>query len=277
MTVFELDIEKTEAEDFNCTSLVPLEPLTNVQSYDHFDIELTNFLSLQEWYMKPLCREIIEVLQEQKEAGLLLYYIKHKLKCEADDKAIYHAIHLLSTHTPALICLVGFDAPRYVLAMYTSAWTIHTKEIMNQFSAQFQKKIACAQEQSNSESAAVNRKDIIVTNLWTDTNGEVTELVLNEVKQALTDYVLRRPGVPEASIYRHFSAAINRKDVRDLLDILVEQGVFRKVSLFQPVQLSARKNIFSKSHSLKCTTKQIIERSTQTCYWVTEDMHRNIN
>jgi hypothetical protein len=275
LTIFELDIEKTESEDLTGYDLAPEELKMNPMNHDELEVEFSNFLNLQEEHIKPLCREIIDLLQAQKDTGYSLYNIKSRLKTENDDATIKRAIHLLSTHTPTLICPVGFDATRYILAIYTSTWTIHTKEIINQFGTKFKNKMKAACAQQNTEN--IERKDTIVTNIWTDVNGDTTNLVLKDVKSVLVDYILRRPGSSEATIHRHFNQAFNRKELHDILELLVKQDVLKTVSIIQPIQLQAGKSVFAKSHALKCTTNQVIERSTQSCYWVTATTYRSIS
>lgn len=247
----------------------PEEPHITEMTHAQFEAHLAELLVMQDQFFNELIKEIIELLGAEEGSGLTLYQLKSKLSENYTDDDIKLALHKLCLNNPSLVCRVGYAAVQYVLATFISDWAVVTKEL----------EIIEMDPQENDlgeeTQKVVSRKDTILPNLWTDVNGSVTEVVLKECKEIIVDIVLRKPGITEADIYRHLQTALCRKEVRDLLDILVEQRVLKQVQVY--VQSEPQKHsIFGKTKQVVCTTTDRIEKLTQTCFWLTTTAHLSI-
>ena len=160
-----------------------------------------------------------------------------------------------------LFAPLDFGAPRYVTVPFIAPWVLTT----NSHSIQ---EIGASFAKGKKPIVPIERKEIVKPKFWIDINGFTTELVLKECKEAIIDYILRKPGIPEASIQRHFSNAFSKTDLRDLLSMLVEDKVLRKLELHQP-NSKLKRSIFTKPRSIRCMSEPIIEKNIQTCYWIT--------
>lgn len=239
-----------------------------------FNYEVSCFLRNQDEQTKILCRKIVDLLDSKKDNGLTLYQLKLELKEEYDDKTLKEAVELLESNDPALIVTVGFNSVRYVTSTYISTWCILTKE-----ASMVTQKVKIEPGDvlfSQLAEDNVSKKDIIVPNLWMDINGNVTNLVLHECKAAVIDFILRRPGSSDASIYRKFEAAFDRRGLSNILDILVKQNAVKRVQVHHFTNNEAKNSIFSKSRTFKCSNEAVIANATQTFYWLQPHYYRSV-
>lgn len=274
MGYFEIDIEKTEKESPYFTQVNFEEKKLQDFGQLPFNLSVENFLGKQDEHSKELLGRIINLLEAEKDNGLTIYQLKWKLKDDYDDKAILLAVSLLESSDPALIVSVGFNAARYVTAAHIDTWLIRTSD-----AAMHSAKIKIEPKDvlyPRHQSKDVVRKEFISPNLWTDINGNVTQLVLNECKTSIVDFLLRKPGSSDSSIYRRYQVAFDRKNMHDVLDLLVKQNVVRRVQVHQLSDSKARTSIFAKPRTLKCTNKPVIASATQSFYWVQPHYYRSI-
>lgn len=273
---FEIDIEKAEKEPPYITQGNFEEKKLQDMDQLHFNISVENFLRNQEEQSKELLRRIIDLLEAEKDNGLTIYQLKLKLKLKDnyDDKAILLAVSLLESSDPALIFSVGFNAARYVTAAHTSTWLIRTIDAtLHSSKVKLEPKDVLY---PRCKSKNVVRKEFISPNLWTDINGNVTHLILNECKTSIVDFLLIKPGSSDASIYRKYQAAFDRKHLHDVLDLLVKQNVVRRVQVHQLSNFKARTSIFGKTRTLKCANETVIANASQSFYWVQPHYYRSI-
>lgn len=260
-----MDIEKTGSIKCDTTFISPEEPKIKRIDMLKFDIELGYFLKLQDVTTKELLNRMVSALKARRDIGLTLYQLKLELGSEYDDGTIKRGLNMLESNDPALVAAVGFDALRYVTTDYIGTWAIDTKEFGKQeFGPNFKPDPSLIPDNID----GLERKDIILPNIWTDINGNRTDLVLRDCKAVIVDYLIRRPGTSEANIHRKFKAAFDRRGLRTILDILTTQNVLRRVRVDQCIDLKARKSIFSKSRSIKCSNEDTIEEATRSFYWV---------
>lgn len=242
----------------------------NIKKLDteEYEQELSKLLDLQDEKGRNLIKSVIDALFEQGEVGLTLYQLKTQLQNSCTDEEIMMTVHKLCFSDPALICRVGFDAVRYVHIEFVESWSISNKNVTEHVTTAASKERI--HKATDGQFKQVARKDIIIPSLWVDINGNVTDLVLNGCKEAIVDLVLRKPGISEADIYRHMSTGLSKREVRDLLNILVEQQSLRQIQVQTiPQEPKNKASIFAKHRMVRCTNNNAIERLTQSCFWVT--------
>lgn len=248
----------------------PNSDKVNIKKLDteEYNQELSKLFALQNENESKLIKSVIDALFEQGEVGLTLYQLKTQLQNSYTDEEIMAAVHKLCFNDPALICRVGYDAVRYVHIMFVESWSISNKNVTEHVTTAASKERI--DKATNGQFKQVARKDIIIPSLWIDINGNVTDLVLNGCKETVVDLVLRKPGISEADIYRHMSTGLSKREVRDLLNILVEQQSLRQIQVqIIPQEPKNRLSIFAKHNMVRCTNNNTIEKLTQSCFWVT--------
>ncbi|KAK4509826.1 DNA-dependent RNA polymerase II [Mucor velutinosus] len=250
------------------SSKIHIKNVTNKE----YDATLSNLLISQSDKESALIKAVIHALHEQHEVGLTLYQLKMKLQehhHRFKDHDIIKTVRKLCYNKPALVCRVGFDAVRYVHIKFIDSWTINNKkakdykltekareEVMSQTNGQFQTDVV--------------RKDIVIPSLWIDINGNVTELVLNGCKKAILDLVLRKPGITEADIHRHMVTGLSKREIHDVLDILVEEQALKCIQVqIIPQKEAKQSSIFAKKTVVKCSSTDTIGKLTHSCFWVT--------
>lgn len=263
LTIFAIDIEKTgSVSNENC--VYPRE--VNIIRMDDlkFDVEFGYFLKRQDFSTKTLAKQIVSALRASGDMGLTLYQLKVQIGSKYDDAAIKRGIRWLEDNEIALVCAVGFGALRYVTVNNIGTWSIDAKEFLKPDLLKFRADSSLIPKNID----FVKKKDIIMPTIWTDTNGNRTDVVFRDCKKVVVDFLIRKPGSSEARIQKKFKAAFERTGLRTLLDALVEQSIVRRVQVTQCSKPEARKSIFSKTRTLKCCTEETIEESTRTFYWV---------
>lgn len=230
-----------------------------------FDDALSDLVVNEDAFSAELLKKIVDLLFQEAQLGCTLFQLKENLSSIATDEDIIRALHKLCSNNPALVCRVGFEAVRYVHLAFMGDWSIESittpDKNMKELFAQ------------PSESFKINnnfeKKPFIVPSLWTDVNGNVTELLLKECKEAIVDIVVRRPGIAEADIQRLLKKALTRRETRDLLNILVEQQVLKRIQIALNPEPKKKMSIFSKTKQIKSVSVNIIEQTTQSCFWAT--------
>jgi hypothetical protein len=238
-----------------------------------FDAHLSVLLVVQNQFFNELLKKIVNLLRAEEECGLTLYQLKTKLGGLYTDDDIMLAIHKLRFNDPALVCRVGYDAVRYVLSIYIDCWAFVTKDVPL-LNIDF---LENSQDlEANKESQTViAKKDTILPTLWTDINGSFTDVVLKGCKEIIVDIVLRKPGITESDLHRHLKGTLCRREIRDVLNILVEQRVLKQIQVSTPAE-SKKKSIFGKTKQILCNNANAIEELTQSCFWVTPSVYLNL-
>lgn len=260
--------------------MVDVPPVSRVNikqlSNKEYDATLSNLLISQNDKESALIKAIVHALHEQHDVGLTLYQLKMKLQEHHQDHRhhfsdcdITKTVHKLCYNEPALVCKVGFDAVRYVHIKFVDSWTINNKETKDYVLSEKAKEVVMSETNGQFQIDVV-KQDIVVPSLWIDINGNVTDLVLNGCKRAIVDLVLRKPGISEASIHRHMATGLSKREVHDVLDILVEQQALRRIQVeIIPQQQASRPSIFAKKTVVQCSGTESIGRLTHSCFWVT--------
>jgi hypothetical protein len=257
-----VDIELTRKTD-DFMSYIPLPESPYMKQLDDkgYKKTLDDLIENEdEFFAQVLCR-IVDVLHQEAELGCTLYQLKSKMDGTATDDDILKAVHILCSNDPALVGRVGFNAVRYVHSAFISQWCI------TEPSRRASKK-GVVLVNPDERLRSLGRKPVVFPNLWTDINGNITELILKECKEAVVDLVVRKPGITEAHVHRNLKTALTRKEVHDLLNILVDQQVLRKLQISVMSEVDKKPSIFSKTKQV-FSTKSKIERLTQTCFWST--------
>ncbi|KAI8640410.1 hypothetical protein BD408DRAFT_419851 [Parasitella parasitica] len=268
---FDLDIQKVTQETGQTMTSAPMSKEVSIKMLDpkEYDDEISRYIDSQDENEGRLIQSVMDALYAQGETGLTLYQLKVHLNGSCSDQDITRIIHKLRYNDPALVCRVGFNSVRYVHVKFASIWTVNNRnQELPKYTPENSENII---KHSNGKfQADLVRKDIVIPSLWVDMNGHVTELVLNGCKEAIVDLVLRKPGISEADIYRHMSKGLSKREVRDLLDMLVEQQALRQIQVQSFLLESERRSsIFSNRKILKCTRNNSIEKNTQSCFWIT--------
>lgn len=261
-----MDLQKTSNEELITDENSSNERDLKIISEQEFDLQLRDFLKTQHNDIKKSIQLLVDTLKEHGSQGLTLYQLKLALGGQIDDATILQIVYLLEKTDPPMLSSVGFSSLRYVLSPYLGTWVIDTSTIITQSTIPQLKEDE--EVTSVMKELDVNRKAIIQPRLWADLNGNVTNIVFMECREAIIDYILRRPGSTVANIHRNFALVLSRVDLQNILQILVKDNKLRQVQVLQPNSAKARKSIFTKTGSFKSTTKPVIERATQTCYWV---------
>lgn len=266
LIIFDLDVQLSRSgEPSETPTLKPQPDIVKIYASD-FDLQFNGFLQFQPENVKKHLQVIVDALKARKSQGLDLYQLKLEFDSRVDDSSILYAVELLLKSDPPMVIRTGFGSARYVLSPYIKSWTISNEAILN-FA-----KINSTKPEPNSSSDSlfntkIDRKPVTQLKLWNDVNGFTTDVVIKDCKAVVKDYILRRPGISDANIYRHFSMAFSRVNLQELLELLVEEKIIRKVCVVQTHDTKARKSIFSKTNSFRCTAQPVIEKSIQTCYW----------
>ncbi|KAL9548345.1 hypothetical protein MBANPS3_005722 [Mucor bainieri] len=278
MTQLGVDIQRNSHADLSPTQVPPLRKVhIKHLSPEEYDAVLSKLLASQaDSETSALILAIVDALEQKQEVGMTLYQLKTKLQShyhvrhDLADRDIIAAVDTLCYHRPALVCRVGFDAVRYVHLRFVGSWTINNTEAKDHVLSE--KAIAELMSKTNGQfQMDVVRKEIVVPSLWIDINGHVTDLVLNGCKKAIVDLVMRKPGISEADIHRHMATGLSKREVHDVLDILVEQHALRRIQVQTILQQQGaiKSSIFAKKTLVKCSPTDNIGKLTHSCFWPT--------
>lgn len=266
-----LDIQVNDQADHAMTDASTvrkayIKQLTNKE----YDATLSNLLICLSTKESDMIKAVIHALHDQHEVGLTLYQLKTKLQdYHFTDQDIIMTVRRLCYNKPALVCQVGFKAVRYVHIKFVNDWTINNTETKDYKPSQRVKEEMMSKTNGHFQTD-IDRKDIVIPSLWIDINGNVTDLVLNGCKKAIMDLVLRKPGISEADIHRHMSTGLSKREVHDLLGILVEQQALRRIQVqIMPQQQAKQPSIFAKKTVVQCSSSDSIGNLTRSCFWVT--------
>ncbi|KAI8346394.1 hypothetical protein EDC96DRAFT_601189, partial [Choanephora cucurbitarum] len=264
---FDINVEILEKED----QMIPYMPSAEQPPIKQlgpsaFKMELKKLLESQDDWFGELLKQIVDLLYKEAENGLTLYQLKSKVDSIYTDENVMHAIHVLYTNQPILICRVGFEAVRYVHISFAKNWTISTNVSRYDVS---NVKIRGAIEEASKKVDMCERKELIVPSIWTDANGSTTDVILRDCKDFLVDLILNKPGITEADIHRQAEMALSKRELRDVLNMLVEQQVLRQVCLSFPSKAVKKASVFNRLRTISCKNNNSIENLTQSCFWVT--------
>ncbi|KAG2206002.1 hypothetical protein INT47_005320 [Mucor saturninus] len=264
LTVFEMDVEKTELTQIDPIKLDPKETKITCLDELKLEVEFGHFLKSKDSNTGALLKAIVSALKIRGGLGLTLYQLKVQIGSEYDDDAIRRGIHLLESNDPAFISPVGFGALRYVTIENIGTWSINTKEFLRIDPLAINSEVQNFKKNFDH----IEKKAIILPNIWTDVNGNRTDLIVRDCKKVLVEYVMRRPGTSEAHIHDRFQAAFERTALHNLLDVLVNENLLKRVQVTQCSDQKTRKSIFSRNHNLKCSNDVTIEEVARTFYFV---------
>ncbi|OBZ87269.1 hypothetical protein A0J61_04683 [Choanephora cucurbitarum] len=272
---FDINVEILEKED----QVIPYMPSAEQPQIKQlgasaFNMELEKLLESQDGWFGELLKQIVDLLYNEAENGLTLYQLKSKVDSIYTDENVMHAIHVLYTNQPILICRVGFEAVRYVHISFAKSWTISTNVSRYDVS---NVKIRGAIEEASKKVDLCERKELIVPSIWTDANGSTTDVILRDCKDFLVDLILNKPGITEADIYRQAEMALSKRELRDVLNMLVEQQVLRQVCLSFPPKAVKKASVFNRLRTISCKNNNSIENVTQSCFWVTSKPYAFLN
>ncbi|KAI8364088.1 hypothetical protein BD560DRAFT_175438 [Blakeslea trispora] len=272
---FDINVEIADKED-QITPYVPLlnQPQLKLLDSSAFNAEFDKLLESQDVGFDELLRQVMCLLYEQEEAGLTLYQLKSKVDSIYSDENVMHAVHVLCTNEPMLICRVGFEAVRYVHILFAKGWTVSTNVSEYDIS---NAEVREAIQEASKKIDVSERKDLIVPSIWTDVNGSTTDIVLRDCKEFLVDLILTKPGITEADIHRQAEMALSKRELRDVLSMLVEQQVLRQTCLRFSPNLMKKPSVFGKSRTISCKNNNSIEGATQSCFWVTSKPYTFLN
>lgn len=239
-------------------------------SVESFEILFDTLLASTD---KPeLLKNVVEKLKKSTESGLVPHELKEALDIQCTDEDIYNALHTLMNCSPPLLYRVGHLSVRYVLAPFMNEWLIDTKVATSEAEI-----VKMEEEYVNKNNVVVpEKKRFILPALWTDINGCTTPALVESFCKALADIILRMPGITMSGIERHHKSSLTKKEVHDIMEILIKQRVIRGVKVI--LDKYEKPSVFSKTRTMRCTQKMFtIAAFTQTCYWVNDDYYRKLN
>ncbi|KAI8991207.1 hypothetical protein BDF20DRAFT_919544 [Mycotypha africana] len=284
---FEIDIEGIQDRD-QVMPYIPDPERINLRlmSKEEFDTAFTTFVSHEkDGHFTDLIGKLVSALYDAGEKGLTGYQLNIYLFNDAGatgpytEEDILTAINSLCSNQPSLVCRVGFDSVRYVHALFIDQWALVTKNMPHQEVAQAVREQTLTSDVASIDKAiSAIRKEVIIPNLWTDINGNTTNVVLTGCKEVIVDLVLRKPGITEADILRHFGSALGRREIMELLVMLVRQQVLRQVSVIKATGPCSKKkpSLFDRKRAHIVKSKTLLTDTTQTCYWVTSNIFSNL-
>ncbi|KAG1524118.1 hypothetical protein G6F52_004462 [Rhizopus delemar] len=268
---FDIKHGKTlEQIDSTTTPLVSDSVPIGQLSVESFEILFDTLLASTD---KPeLLKNVVEKLKKSTESGLVPHELKEALDIQCTDEDIYNALHTLMNCSPPLLYRVGHLSVRYVLAPFMNEWLIDTKVATSEAEI-----VKMEEEYVNKNNVVVpEKKRFILPALWTDINGCTTPALVESFCKALADIVLRMPGITISGIERHHKSSLTKKEVHDIMEILIKQRVIRGVKVI--LDKYEKPSVFSKTRTMRCTQKMFtIAAFTQTCYWVNDDYYRKLN
>ncbi|CAO3661734.1 unnamed protein product [Rhizopus stolonifer] len=253
----ELKTQRTLTYDDN----VKVEEL----SLDSFDSMFNTLLANTEDSGRQLLKDIVGVLKQKAGHGLVLSELKEELGMYYLDKSIHDSLETLRHHSPPLVYIVGYSTIRYVLNPFVIEWSINT-------SVKNVKRTDVMDEFLKDNMQIPEKNGYFLPKLWTDVNGTVTTSLLRSFCRSIVDLIVNRPGVTTSTMLKHFNFFITRKELHDILVVLIEQGVVKEKKVI--VNCYEKTTVFSKSRTIRCSNNPFeISNHTQTSYWVNSDYY----
>ncbi|KAG0172420.1 hypothetical protein DFQ30_010488 [Apophysomyces sp. BC1015] len=239
------------------------ELLTQIQ----FDSALAGLLNIQDDCDQPIIRLIVDILTAAGKDGVTLPELKGKLLVTEHmaDTDIHQYLDALLKNVPPLVATVGFQAPRLVLTTDLESWLVVPKTVI------IPKPLSQEICDRTAELTAT-RKNVVEPRVWIDVNGIVTESVLKGCFDVVVELVMERPGIIESAICRHFTRLLSRAEIKDLLTMLVQRGVLRKLSTRTTTGPTA---LFSKPKLFKTANHDTIDSTVITSYWTVPGFYNN--
>lgn len=234
-------------------------------SLDSFDYIFNSLLANTEDTSRQLLKDIVGVLKQKAGHGLVLSELKEELGTYYLDKSIHDSLETLRHHSPPLVYIVGYSTIRYVLSPFVLEWSINT-------SVKNVKRTDVMDEFLKDNMQISEKNGYFLPKLWTDVNGIVTTSLLRSFCRSIVDLIVNRPGVTTSTMLKHFNFFITRKELHDILVVLIEQGVVKQRKVV--VDCYEKTTVFSKSRTIRCSNKPFeISNHTQTSYWVNSDYY----
>jgi hypothetical protein len=273
-TILDFEIEKVVKDQPMPLELATL-PCQNVAiekvEIRRFDSMIDALLSTKDEFNYQLLKQIVDALKKNTARGLLLTQLREELDMKYTDENIRYALRVLEEYSPPLVCRVGPISLRYVLVPYLDDWVIDTAG-----AASKAKSGGFSDHQVNDfVSERLERSQLVVPNLWTDVNGLLTPLLLSIFLRAVTDLVIKRPGITISSIQRQFNKTFTRKEVHEILEILVKRETLKERKI--TVERYQKPTVFSKTRTSRSTRDvSTINPFTQSCYWATSNYYNKL-
>ncbi|KAI8882241.1 hypothetical protein K501DRAFT_334165 [Backusella circina FSU 941] len=225
-------------------------------SKDTIDANFSHLISSQlPQHQHTVSHSIVKFLREKGATGASTYQIKLHLSETVSDKDLLDCLEALEKLS--IINSVGIDAERYILSVsqFIDSWTIKMKrDIPN---------------------STEKLEAIIKPTIWTNVQGYVTPVVLEECTRRVFGLIMRQPGITETVISRTLNELLTRKEIRMILKQLVEKNVLRvfRVSFAKTPEKSS---LFSQPRSKIRTKQNIIAECTESSYWPFPDSYSAI-
>ncbi|KAG1319974.1 hypothetical protein G6F62_011570 [Rhizopus arrhizus] len=206
---FDIKHGKTlEQIDSTTTSLVSDSVPIGQLSVESFEILFDTLLASTD--KSELLKNVVEKLKKSTESGLVPHELKEELDMQCTDEDIYNALHTLMNCSPPLLYRVGHLSVRYVLAPFMNEWLIDTRVATSEAEI-----VKMEEEYVNKNNVVVpEKKRFILPTLWTDINGCTTPALVESFCKALTDIVLRMPGITMSGVERHHKSSLTKKERR---------------------------------------------------------------
>jgi hypothetical protein len=215
-------------------------------SKDNVDNVFPQMISTQlPQHQHALANDIVKFLKTREELGASVYQVKLHISGASSDKDILDCLTGLEKAT--IIISVGVDSERYVLSVpqFIESWTL------------------------NMNHRAMNNTDkrdcIINPTIWTNIQGDITPVVLEECTRRIYGIIMRSPGITETAIHRHVNELFTKKEIRFILKQLVEKNILKvfRVSF----KKAPKSSLFSRPRSTLRTTQNTISECTESSYW----------
>ncbi|KAI8888680.1 hypothetical protein K501DRAFT_240304 [Backusella circina FSU 941] len=234
----------------------PVDPIQEPYFYpletSIFDRVLSRILSPCTKDQRQLIKDIVAFLHERGSLGSVGSELRDYFKSYKEDE-IHDCLERLIHSDPPLLCLVGTNIERYVLTIsrYINSWTILKDASTNSKSIEvplFQNLIA------------------IRPSLWTDINGDTTEVIFRDCCRTIIGWIMNKPGITAAALHRFLSNFMNRVELSRILKWLVDQKAIKSVSVCQ--KSNGKIGLFEKTRLSRVVKSPQFKRNIETSYWV---------
>ncbi|CAO3607915.1 unnamed protein product [Cunninghamella echinulata] len=131
------------------------------------------------------------------------------------------------------------------------------------------------------EKIQVLKEEVSIPRIWTDVNGHLTHPVWQGCLQTLLITIMNRPGITLGQLSRIYRLTMTMMEIKQILDVLVDQGLLRKICIATTLNSSTKSKpksrLFTKPSLFHTTPSNYsVNQLHQTSYWVLPGYYHHI-
>ncbi|KAI9302161.1 hypothetical protein BJ944DRAFT_124919 [Cunninghamella echinulata] len=131
------------------------------------------------------------------------------------------------------------------------------------------------------EKIQILKEEVSIPRIWTDVNGHLTHPVWQGCLQTLLITIMNRPGITLGQLSRIYRLTMTMMEIKQILDVLVDQGLLRKVCIATTLSSSTtskpKSRLFTKPSLFHTTSSNYsVNQLHQTSYWVLPGYYHHI-